>query len=154
MMFKLLNNRQTIQPMIKIINFFLILTFINISIGHAQTSKFFQKGILDFEEKKLDEAKINFEKDIVRNTKNIDSYLYLSKIHKLKKNESEFEKNLKTVLLLDPKNEEALYLFIKKKIEDADYDVASTKIILFKKVCKKMCNKSKELDKLKNKSNS
>ena len=40
----------------------------------------------------------------------------MAKIHKEKENNQEFEKNLKTVLILDPKNEEALYLLIIKKI--------------------------------------
>ena len=54
-------------------------------------------------------AKFKFEQDIVFNPKNEKSYLYLSKIfNKLKKKELE-EKNLNTVLLINPKNEEATY---------------------------------------------
>jgi len=80
--------------------------------------------------------------------------LYLAKIHNIKKNNPEFEKNLNTVLLLDPKNEEALYLLIKKKIKDADYDIAKSKYDLFKKICSNMCLKKEEIKKLlkKNKS--
>ena len=80
-----------------------------------ESNNYFTKGQDHYNKKNIEEAKLNFEKDIVRNTKNIESYLYLAKIHKKKDNSLEFEKNLKTVLLLDPKNEEALYLLITKK---------------------------------------
>ena len=104
--------------------------------------------------KNIDKAKLNFEKDIVRNRKNIKSYLFLAKIHKEKKNNQEFEKYLKTVLILDPKNEEALYLLIIKKIEDADYDFASEKFEIFSKYCSKLCSKKIEIDRLIKKSKS
>lgn len=149
MMFKLLNNHQIIQEMtrrFKLIN--LILFFIIISISNINASEFFEIGKKNFKEKKFEQSRLNFEKDIVRNPKNIKSYLFLAKIHKAKHNKSEFEKNLNTVLLLDPKNEEALYLLIKKKIEDADYDFALLKIQILKKVCKKLCNKINDLNNL------
>ena len=95
-----------------------------------------------------------FEKDIVRNRKNIKSYLFLAKIHKEKKNNQEFEKYLKTVLILDPKNEEALYLLITKKIKDADYDFAREKYEIFSKYCSKLCSKKNEIDRLIKKSKS
>ncbi len=104
--------------------------------------------------KNIEEAKLNFEKDIVRNTKNIKSYLYLALIYKKKENSQEFEKNLNTVLLLDPKNEEALYLLITKKIKDADYDLAKEKYKIFSKYCNKLCSKKKEIDQLIKKSQS
>lgn len=152
MMFKLLNNHQIIQEMtrrFKLIN--LILFFIIISISNINASEFFEIGKKNFKEKKFEQSRLNFEKDIVRNTKNIKSYLFLAKIHKAKNNKSEFEKNLNTVLLLDPKNEEALYLLIKKKIEDADYDFAFSKMQILKKICKKLCNKINDLNNLKKK---
>ena len=49
------------------------------------------------------------------------SYLYLSKIYKnLKKIELE-EQNLKTVILLNPTNEEAIYNLAKLKLDSSDY---------------------------------
>lgn len=95
--------------------YFIIFSLISFNLYSKDNLKFFNLGKENFKNKNFDKAKINFEKDIVRNTKNQESYLYLAKIHNIKKNNPEFEKNLNTVLLLDPKNEEALYLLIKKK---------------------------------------
>ena len=146
-MFKLQNNHQIIQSMN---NIFLILLFFTLmtTSSFAKDKNYFKIGVDSFNEKNLDKAKLNFEKDIVRNTKNIQSYLYLAKIHKEKKNSQEFEKNLKTVLLLDPKNEEALYLLITKKIKDADYDYATQKYKIFANHCNKLCSKKNEIDRL------
>ena len=58
-----------------------------------------------------------FEKDIVFNPKSTESYLYLAKIYKKKQQYDEEEKNLKTVILLDPKNSQAYYLLSLKKLE-------------------------------------
>ena len=59
-------------------------------------------------------------KDIVFNPKSEKSYLYLSKIfNKLEKNLEEL--NLNTVILLNPKNEEALYNLAKLKLSSSDY---------------------------------
>jgi len=145
-MFKLQNNLLTTQQMIKICKYIIVSSFFFITLVNAETSSFFKTGEENFNQKSFDLAKLNFEKDIVRNTKNVRSYLYLAKIHQQKKNQSEFEKNLNTVLLLDPKNEEALYLLIKKKINDADFDDANIKIKLLKDVCKNFCSKIKELE--------
>lgn len=117
-------------------------------------NKFFNLGVNQFNKNEIDAAKLNFEKDIVRNTKNINSYLYLAKIYKKKDNQNEFEKNLKTVLLLDPKNEEALYLIIVKKFKDGDYEFAKNHLDIFKNSCVKLCNKNSELNALVNKSKS
>lgn len=130
----------------KIILIYFLLSFF--SVQAAENNKYFKQGVELFKNNKLDEAKISFEKDIVRNTKNKESYLYLSKIYKKKNNLNEFEKNLNTVLLLDPKNEEALYLFILKEIKDADYENAVVRFELFKKSCQKICDKQKEINQL------
>jgi len=54
-------------------------------------------------------------------------------------------------LLLEPKNEEALYYLIIKKINDGDYDLAKKKIEIFSSSCNKMCEKNSELMELINK---
>ena len=70
--------------------------------------------------KKFEDAKFKFEKDIVFNPKSEKSYLYLSKIfNKLEKNLEELNSN--TVILLNPKNEEALYNLAKLKLSSSDY---------------------------------
>ena len=131
-----------------------LLCFFCTNLLSKENNAYFKKGQENFNKKNIDKAKLNFEKDIVRNTKNIESYLFLAKIHKEKENNQEFEKYLKTVLILDPKNEEALYLLITKKIKDADYDFASEKYEIFSKYCKKLCSKKSEIDRLIKKSKS
>ena len=79
------------------------------------------EGIVLFNKKKFEDAKFKFEKDIVFNPKSEKSYLYLSKIfNKLEKKNLE-ELNLNTVILLNPKNEEALYNLAKLKLSSSDY---------------------------------
>ena len=99
-----------------------------------------------FDKKDFEKAKIEFEKSIVSNPKNIDSYIYLSKIFSETKNEQEEEKNIKTALLLDPKNEEALFLMIKLSIKEGDYSVAEANYKIFSSVCTKLCSELKEID--------
>ncbi len=53
------------------------------------------KGKNFFEKKDFEQARIEFEKSIVYNPKNIDSYIYLSKIYSEVKNEQEEKKILK-----------------------------------------------------------
>ena len=65
-----------------------------------------------FESEKYEESKFLFQRDIVFNPKKVNSYLYLAKIFKIEENLKEEEKNLKTTLLLDPKNEEAIYFLM------------------------------------------
>ena len=74
--------------------YLLILTLIFISsISLAnKTNKYFLEGEKFFLSNNLKEAKILFEKDIVFDTKNVNSYLYLSKIHQNLKNQIEEEK--------------------------------------------------------------
>jgi len=131
-----------------------LLCFFSTNLIAKENSYYFKKGKDNYNKNNFEKAKLNFEKDIVRNTKNIESYLFLAKIHKEKENNQEFEKYLKTVLILDPKNEEALYLLITKKIKDADYDFAREKYEIFSKYCSKLCSKKSEIDRLIKKSKS
>lgn len=95
-------------------------------------------------EKNYEEAKIEFQKSIVKNPKSSESYLYLSKIFNKIKDLNEEEKNLKTTLLLDPKNKEALYLIINFYAKQGDFNQALAKYELFKKIC----NNCKDLQKI------
>ena len=148
MMFKLPNNHPIIQSMSKKIIYLIIIFFVSLNINAQEKTNFFTKGKKNFEKKLYDEAKINFEKNIVREPRDSASYLYLSKIFNIKKQSAEFEKNLNTVLLLDPKNEEALYMLITKKMTDGDYNLAKKKFDIFKQSCKKLCEKKIELNNL------
>ena len=74
-----------------------------------------------YNKKEFDKAKFKFEQDIVYNPKNEKSYLYLSKIYNFQKNKELEEQNLNTVILLNPKNEEAIYNLAKLKLKKSDY---------------------------------
>ena len=61
------------------------------------------------------------------------------------------EQNLNTVILLNPKNEEAIFLLTLLRIRQSDYSKSEKLINNFKKICKNLCEKETELNsKLKN----
>lgn len=107
----------------------------------------FEKGKDLFNKKKYDLAKFKFEKDIVFNPKNENSYLYLAKIYKFKKNDNQEEKNLNTVILLNPNNEEAILNLAFLKIKKSNYSETKNLINDLKKVCKKLCQETSDLEK-------
>ena len=108
-------------------------------------TKYFKQGIDLYKNKKFDEAKFKFEQDIVFNPKSEMSYLYLSKIfNNLNKKDLE-EQNLNTVILLNPKNEEATYYLARLKLDLSDYKRSkelNNKLLDF---CDKFCVKSQKL---------
>tara|TARA_A100001035_G_C27395749_1_gene326319 strand:+ start:114 stop:488 length:375 start_codon:yes stop_codon:yes gene_type:complete len=106
---------------------------------------FFSEGVKLFNQKKFPESKFKFEQDIVFNPKSENSYLYLAKIFKERKNDELQEQNLNTVILINPKNEEALYLLTLLNIKKSDYEESDKLIKKFNKVCEKICEKKSEL---------
>jgi Tfp pilus assembly protein PilF len=127
--------------------FLIILMFaftISQSIGSAKNS-FFIDGKKLFENKKYKDSKFYFEKDIVFNPKSENSYLYLAKIFKKEENDSLEEGNLNTVLLLNPRNEEAIYLLTLLNIKNSNFSKAKALIDTLNSVCKKMCSSKLEL---------
>ncbi len=126
------------------VSLFVILFFNNTLFSKTD---YFSQGKKLFLEKNFDKSKLKFEKDIVFNPKNEKSYLYLAKIFKEKKNDKFEEQNLNTVILLNPKNEEALYLLTLLKIKQSDYQKTVKLIETFKKVCTSFCKKESELNK-------
>ena len=119
--------------------------FISTSI-FAKNSFFLEAEKL-YKEKKYSQSKFKFEKDIVFNPKNEMSYLYLAKIFNYQKDDFMEEQNLNTVILLNPKNEEALYLLALLNIKKSDYDRSEKLIKDFKQVCSTFCKKESELTK-------
>ena len=112
---------------------------------------YYDKGKVLFDKKKFDKSKFLFEKDIVFNPKNENSYLYLAKIYLEEDNDDLQEINLNTVVLLNPKNEEAIYLLTLLNIKKSNFSKAEDLIINFADVCKKLCKSKKNLkEKLKN----
>ena len=134
-------------------NFFLIKIFVIylflISNGITKQTNYLDKGIELFQKKEFDKSKILFERDIVFNPKSEKSYLYLAKIFNKNKNDKEEEINLNNVLLLNPQNDEAIYMLTLLKIKQSDYNQAKELIDKFILVCKSFCSKKKEIqDKL------
>ena len=94
-----------------------------------------------FEEKKYEESKFLFQRNIVYNPKDATSYLYLAKIFNLEENKTEQEKNINTTLLLDPKNEEAMYLLIDIELKRSNFSKVEELKKDFEVICSTMCKK-------------
>ena len=122
-----------------------VLIFISSFLNLIADINNFQKGKDLFLEKKYDLAKFKFEQDLVFNPKNENSYLFLAKIFNFKKDDNQEESNLKTVILLNPKNEEAIYHLALLKIRKSNYSETKKLLDTFKANCKKLCKKSDEL---------
>ena len=121
-----------------------VLSIFSYDFAHAKDS-YFEEGKKLFEKKKYIDSKFYFEKDIVFNPKNENSYLYLAKIFKEDKKNRLEENNLNTVLLLNPKNEEAIYLLAILNIKKSNFSKAKELILTLSSVCKIMCNTNTEL---------
>ena len=93
-----------------ILGIILFLNFFNLTIAKEN---FFNDAKNKFDAKKLEESKFLFQRNIVFNPKDAQSYLYLAKIYNSEENEKEEEKNLKTTLLLSLSS---LIYFLKKFI--------------------------------------
>ena len=123
----------------------LIPLFICLQITVSAKENFFTEGVKLFEQKKYLDSKFKFEQDIVFNPKSEFSYLYLAKIFNKENNDDLEEQNLNVVILLNPKNEEALYLLTLLRIKKSDYDKSQELLEKFEKVCNKICDKKVEL---------
>ena len=121
--------------------------FLSHNISYSEDN-YLKEGIKLFENKKYDKAKFKFEQEIVYNPKSEQSYLYLAKIFKLKKNDNLLERNLDTTILLNPKNEDALYELILLKIKKSDFLESEKLINKFSSICSLLCSKKDQLVKL------
>ena len=122
----------------------LILFSFNQIAANAKNS-YFDDGKKLFEKKKYKESKLYFEKDIVFNPKSENSYLYLAKIFKMEEKSILEENNLKTVLLINPKNEVAIFLLALLSINNSNFSKAEELITTLNLICKKMCSSKIEL---------
>ena len=127
-----------------VIKIFFVYLFL-ISSGAAKESDYLKKGIELFQKKEFDKSKILFERDIVFDPKSEKSYLYLAKIFNNNNNDFEQEINLNSVLLLNPQNDEAIYMLTLLKIKQSDYNHAKKLLGEFVLVCKSFCTKKKEI---------
>ena len=115
---------------------------------HVQANtNFFENGKKLFDEKKFEKSKIYFERDLVFNPKSEMSYFYLSKIFERNENEDDQETNLNAALLLNPKNEEALFSLIELKIKQSNFNEARKLKKQFKLICETFCSKEQDIEK-------
>jgi len=123
-----------------ILFFYVILNFSSFSVGNED---FFKKGIKLYKDKKYDDARFMFERSIVFNPKDSNSYLYLAKIYNIEEDQDKEEKNLETTLLIEPNNEEAILMSMKIALKKSNYSKVKDLSNTFTKVCKKLCDENK-----------
>lgn len=129
----------------KLLIFFLICFGIN-SLTNASENNFFEEGKKLFDKENYEDSKFLFQRSIVYDPKHANSYLYLGKIFKIEKNAKEEEKNINTALLLDPRNEEAMYILIDLELERSNFSKVDDLKKDFKKICSTLCEKITSID--------
>ena len=122
--------------------FYLAINLSNFSIGEEN---FFDKGLKLYKNKKYDDAKFMFERSIVFNPKDSNSYLYLAKIYNIEEDKDKEEKNLETTLLIEPNNEEAILMSMKIALEKSNYSKVKDLSNTFTQVCKNLCEENKNI---------
>jgi len=122
-----------------ILIFFITLNFSNSILADE---KFFEKGKQKYKEKNYDDSKFLLQQSIVFDPKDAKSYLYLAKIYNHEKNRKEEEKNVNTVLLLEPKNEEAIYMLMEIELKKSNYMKVKNLSETFLKICIELCDKN------------
>ena len=133
----------------KIIISICLLTFF---FTQAQSKEnFFDEALKLYENKKYEDAKFLFERNIVFNPKDANSYLYLAKIYNHEDDQRKEEYNLETAMLIEPNNEEILLMLMKIALKKSNYSKVKDLSETFIKVCSKLCDKNEEIqDSLKN----
>jgi tetratricopeptide (TPR) repeat protein len=132
-----------IRKTLLFLTIFIFFNSFNIVFGNEN---FFEEAKKKFDEKKLDESKFLFQRNIVFNPKSANSYLYLAKIFNSEENQKKEEKNLKTALLLEPDNEDAMYMLIQIQLKKSNYsrvEELSKKFII---ICDKLCAKIEKIE--------
>tara|TARA_Y100000389_G_scaffold202383_1_gene247481 strand:+ start:469 stop:909 length:441 start_codon:yes stop_codon:yes gene_type:complete len=128
----------------KILNFiFFFYLTLGVSNNVLGNDNFFNKGLELYKNKKYNDARFMFERSIVFNPKNSNSYLYLAKIYNVEEDQKKEEKNLETTLLIEPDNEEAILMSMKIALEKSNYSKVKDLSKTFTKVCEKLCKENK-----------
>tara|TARA_B100001250_G_C19806712_1_gene793663 strand:- start:744 stop:1172 length:429 start_codon:yes stop_codon:yes gene_type:complete len=128
--------------------FILIIIIFTLSYLPASTKEndFFEEAKKLYDKGKFEESKFLFQRNIVYNPKHSKSYLYLAKIYKKEENKPEEEKNINTTLLLEPRNEEAMYILIDIEIKRSNFSKAKELKKDFEKICSSLCEKISSID--------
>ena len=126
---------------------YILLIFLSLNFSNTSFSNedFFNKGLELFKNKKYEDARFMFERSIVFNPKDSSSYLYLAKIYNVEENQQKEEKNLETTLLIEPNNEEAIFMLMKIALEKSNYSKVKDLSNTFVKVCNKLCDENKAI---------
>ena len=129
--------------------FFKLIAFVCFSVFFSNIAQskenFFNEALKMFENKKYDDAKFMFERNIVFNPKDAKSYLYLARIYNHEKDQRKEEYNLETALLIEPNNEEAILMTMKIALEKSNYTKVKDLSKTFIKVCKKLCSENDQI---------
>ena len=137
--------------LMKLKNKLLILLLILSTNSVLADNHFFLDAKNLFEKKKIQKAKFLFQRNLIFNPKDSKSYLYLAKIYEIEENEKETEKNLRTTLLLEPSNEEAMYMVMEIELKRSNFSKVKELKSDFEKICSKLCDKITSIqDRLKN----
>jgi len=129
----------------------LIVLIFSIQSNSFSKENFFNEAIKLYEKEKYEDARFLFERNIVFNPKDANSYLYLAKIYNREEDQRKEEYNLETTLLIDPQNEEAILMLMKIALEKSNYDKVKELSDTFVQVCKTLCDENNEiLESLKN----
>ena len=134
------------HKIMKIIFKLIILISFFISLEVNSKEDFFDEAKKNFDLNKIEESKFLFQRNIVYNPKDAKSYLYLAKIYNIEENEKEEEKNLNTTLLLESKNEEAMYMLINIHLKRSNYSKVKDLKKDFSLICEKLCKKIITID--------
>jgi len=126
--------------------FCILLFYLFFNIEGETKENFFEKAKSKYDEKEMEDSKFLFQRNIVFNPKDAKSYLYLAKIYNFEKNEREELKNLKTTLLLDPDNEEAMYMLIDIELEKSNFSEVRNLTKKFNIICSTLCEKVKSIN--------
>ena len=124
---------------------FLIYLLINVTNFIQANENFFNKGLLLYKDKKYEDARFMFERSIVFNPKDSESYLYLAKIYNIEEDQKKEEKNLEAALLIEPDNEEAILMSMKIALEKSNYSKVKDLSKTFTKVCKVLCEENESI---------
>ena len=122
--------------------FYLIINILNISNSNEN---FFNKGLKFYNDNNYEDARFMFEKSIVFNPRDSNSYLYLAKIYNIKEDQEKEERNLESTLLIEPNNEEAILMYMKMALDKSNYSKVKDLSKTFKKVCKKLCDENENI---------
>ena len=125
----------------------ILLLCIFISTEVYARENFFDEAKNKYDEKKLEDSKFLFQRNIVFNPKDAKSYLYLAKIYNSEENERKEIKYLKTTLLLEPDNEEAMYMLIDIELKKSNFSEVKKLTKNFIIICSSFCDKTKSINK-------